>query len=269
MKKINLFLSLLAFSSLANAWQISNGDFTTWQKALRIEPSVAIEMNNFFIQNSIQSSSSLLYSQQFPQVMKSKVFTEAQSALAVVEQSTAQCPKFSNVQFPGQLTSQSDPQISTLAAAFETEILRVETLDCLGRLDLEKVFNVFMSSEFQKKSINGLKAVTADQSTNQVCQQTSIFGLGNSSYCFIQKIWKDSDTIVIHSFNESNKPSVSAPVYFREVITVFKRTQQNEILVYNLAYGRGPNLPLHGYVKSTVQKQQARLIELLIEASGP
>lgn len=269
MRKINSLLCLLALSSFANAWQISSGDFTTWKKSLRIEPSVAIEMNNFFIQKSIQSSSSILYSEQFPQVMKNKVFTEALSALAVVEQSTAICPKFSKVQFPGEVTSQVDPQMSTLAAAFETEILRVETLDCLGRVDLEKVFNVFMSSEFQKKSINGLKAVTADQATNQVCQQTSIFGLGSSSYCFTQKIWKDSDTIVIHSFNESNKPNVSAPVYFREVITVFKRTLQNEILVYNLAYGRGPNLPLHSFVKSTVQKQQARLIELLIESTGP
>ena len=262
LKKLLVIMSL---SSVANAWQISTGDFKSWQNSLTIEPSVAIELNKFFAQNS----SSVTYAEQFPVLMKDKVFTEALAALAATEQSTTVCPKFSSVQFPGQITHKNDPVLSSMANAFESEMLRVETLDCLGRVDLEKVFNVFMSAEFQRKAINGLKPFTPDQTTNQVCQQASVIGLGNSAYCFTQKIWKDADTIVIHSFNESNKPNVSAPVYFREVITVFKRTQQNEILVYNLAYGRGPNLPLHSFVKSTVQKQQARLIELLIEASGP
>lgn len=266
---IFLNLAFFVYCTSATAWQISTGDFNEWERSLVIKPSVSSELNNFFQLKIPQSSIAINYSEQLPKFMKKKIFAEALAAMGPLDNPSTSCNQFSKVQFPGHITTQTDPQSAHAAKAFEAEMIRVETLDCLSNRELENVFAVFMSSDFQKKSIKGLKSITANEATNQICQQTSVFGLGNSSYCFTQDIWKNSDTIVLHSFNESNAPGVAAPVYFREVITVFKRTLQNEVLVYNLTYGRGPDLPLHSLIKGMVQKQQARLIELLIESSGP
>ena len=194
---------------------------------------------------------------------------ESEKTLTELKVASQQCSKIAKIQFSETISdSKSNETENKLAVAFEKEILRVETLDCLGALDLEKVFQVFMSSEFQKKSISGLLSTASSPEINQVCQKTYVLGLGTSDYCFTQDIWRNENTIVIHSFNETNKTAVSAPVYFREVLTVIEKTKDNMVSIYNLAYGRGPDLPFHSIVKNIVSKQQARLIEQLIKDSN-
>lgn len=263
------FLMLITLAcSGANAWQVTTGDFDAWKKSIDVKQSVVFNLNQFFQSRSLSSNDYQKYTAEFPSMMKERVFFESEKLLTEIKTTSEICTKIAKIQFPKTVSESKPSEINKLIANFEKEILRVESLDCLGELDLEKVFQVFMSSEFQKKSISGLLSTETSPEINQVCQKTYILGIGTSDYCFTQDVWRNENTIVIHSFNESNKRAVSAPVYFREVLTVIQKAKDNTISIYNLAYGRGPDLPFHGLVKNIVSKQQARLIELLIKDAG-
>ncbi len=246
--------------TVANAWQVATGDFETWKRSIAVKPSVVFNLDQFFKGHALDAKDYQQYTTEFPILMKEKVFSESEKLLLKVN--SKDCSKISKIEFPKKVSDSDQTE------AFEKEILRVETLDCLGAVDLEKVFQVFMSADFQKKSISGLLSVVVDTEINQVCQKTYILGLGTSDFCFTQDIWRSEDTIVIHSFNESNKASANAPVYFREVLTVIQKDKADKVSIYNLTYGRGPDLPFHSIVKSIVARQQIRLIENLIKASA-
>lgn len=263
------FVILFTFCcSAANAWQIATGNFDTWKKSLEVKQTVVFNLNQFFRSKSLDSRDFQKYAAEFPKIMKERVFSESETLLTEAKVTSDECTKIAKIQFPKKVSESKLFSQDKLVEIFESEILRVETLDCLGAVDLEKVFQVFMSADFQKKSISGLLSVVIDPEINQVCQKTHILGLGTSDYCFTQDIWRNNDTIVIHSFNETNKATASAPVYFREVLTVMQKNKDDKISIYNLAYGRGPDLPFHALVKNIVSKQQVRLIEQLIQASG-
>ena len=171
------------------------------------------------------------------------------------------CNSDSEIDFADNITN------IKLGEDFESEALRIETMDCLGKLDHNKVFATLMSDSFQKKSVSGLQDMQSDQTNNLVCQKTSIFPIGKSSYCFTQNIWQNENTYVIQSFNETNNAGASSPVYFREVFTVIKKMSSGDVLLYNLAIGRGPDLPFHSIVKATVRNQQQSMIQQLIDDS--
>ncbi|WP_409478078.1 hypothetical protein [Pseudobdellovibrio sp. HCB154] len=260
-KKIAV-ISLLIGAQNALAWNVQQDDLVTWLNQLSPKPSVYQEMQKFFIKQGNSSAASQQYTTAFIQQIHKELSTSAFQVYQNSLNPNLKCKNRSDVDFPEKMTA------NKLGAEFESEALRIETMDCLGKLDHHKVFQTFLSDGFQLNSVTGLKKIKSNQSVNQICQVTDVFPVGKSSYCFTQNIWADESTYVIQSFNENNEAGVEAPVYFREVFTIIKKMHNGEVFIYNLAVGRGPDLPLHFVVKSTVKSEQAKAIEALREASS-
>lgn len=238
----------------AQAWQIQTGDYNTWLAGLTPEAGVAKQVDLFWQRKSLNERP-LNYIANFGQMMKAQFTSEIKSINS--------CSDQIHVDFLDSVL----PHSPRSAADFEQGFLRIESANCLGRLNLDKVFHAFMDGDLQRKTIQGLKKLTVDESTNRVCQETSIIAIGKSAYCFTQQIYKNDSKYVIHSFNDENASGVDAPVYYREVITVFEKLPSDDILVYTLAYGRGPNIPFQSIVKAVIKSQQKTLIDELIRAA--
>lgn len=260
-KKIAL-LSFLIGAQNALAWNVQQEDLASWLNQLSPKPSVYQEMQKFFIKQGSASTESQQYIVAFVQQIHNDLSARAAQTYQNSLNPNLKCKNSSDVEFPGKVTA------NKLGSKFESEALRIETMDCLGKLDHHKVFQTFLSDQFQLNSVTGLKKIKSNQSVNQICQATDVFLVGKSSYCFTQNIWADESTYVIQSFNETNDLGVEAPVYFREVFTIIKKMHNGEVFIYNVALGRGPDLPLHFVVKSTVKSEQAKAIEALKEASN-
>lgn len=257
MKKIILSLLFTTVATLtASAWQIQNGSFARWTQNLTAKPSVLEQIELFWIRNSSPAPNKS-YVTQFPIRLKVELLSKIELPDT--------CQNRINIDFLKKVFGDSPPE----AQGFENEFVRIESVDCLGALNLDRVFNIFMSRDFQSRNIQGLRSNQVVESINQVCQETAIAFLGKSSYCFTQNIWRDANRYVIHSYNETNAANIQAPVYFREVITVLERLPDQQIRLYNLAYGRGPDLKAHSLVKSVIRKQQAKLINDLIQSARP
>ena len=254
-------VGLFLFSQSAMAWNIEQGELANWLNRLSPAPSVYQEMQKYFGKQGVNSAGSSNYITGFVghvhQNFISKVAQNYQNSSNV----NLKCKNSSVVDFPEVITSMK------IGSKFESEALSVETMDCLGKLDHHKVFQTFLSDAFQINSVTGLVNIKSNQATNLVCQATDVFPVGKSSYCFTQNIWADATTYIIQSFNETNNPEAEAPVYFREVFTVIKKMPNGEVFIYNLALGRGPDLPLHFVVKSKVKSEQTKAINALKAAA--
>lgn len=258
-----LFSILVASTSTAHAWQIQTGDFNQWVASIKPIPSVYEQLDVYFRENqSDNRNQQVSYVQNLPELLKERSMREMIDALAAYDSATS-CRTFFNAGFIGKLFTTSPSFVKD----FEKEMLRVESASCLGAKNLDSVFNVLMSDEFQKKTIMGLEKITSDLQTNRVCQDISVMAIGRSNYCFTQNIWKDTENFVIHSYNESNAANASAYVYFREMVTVIKKLKTGEVVVYNLTYGRGPNIPFHSLAIRLIKGQHPTFINELIAGS--
>jgi hypothetical protein len=248
-----LFAIIVFGCSWAQAWQIDRGELKTWISDLKMSNGAKVELSKFFGRND---NFILGYEDQLFSVFKSD-FTNG-----IAEKVNQSCS-------PSFVVDFNMPTHPTAAETkkFEEEMLRLESVDCLPALDLEKVVQTFLSDNFQKKYIDGLKFSSTDADHNWMCQRTSVFPLGNSDYCAKISIWEGEDEVILYSLNELNNNTPSAPVYLRAMVTVFKKLSQGQIILYNLTYGRGPDLPLHGIVKSRAAKQHVPFIEGLIKES--
>lgn len=254
-------IGLFLFSQNVFAWNIQQGELANWLNQLSPQPSVYQEMQKFFGQQGSSSAGVQNYITGFVGQIHQSFITKVAQNYQKSSNINLNCKNSSRVEFPGVITSMK------IGSKFESEALSVETMDCLGKLDHHKVFQTFLSDAFQMDSVTGLIKVKSNQVTNQVCHGTDVFPVGKSSYCFTQNIWADASTYIIQSFNETNNAGAEAPVYFREVFTVIKKMPNGEVFIYNLALGRGPDLPLHLVVKSKVKSEQSKAIKALIEAS--
>lgn len=261
--KYTIIFCLFYFSISAQAWIIHQGDLTNWMNSLSPAKSVSSEVEKYFTDENINAKSADIqtYIQQFiqynHQVFRNNVIQVLQNS----SKNQVKCLADTKIEFLNKTSNMK------IGQNFESEALYIESMDCLGFIDHHKVFTTLLSDSFQKKAVSGLQNISSNQNNNLVCQQTSVFPIGESNYCFTQNIWQDENTYVIQSFNESNAPNASAPVYFREVFTVIKKTNSGEVFIYNLALGRGPDLPFHSIVRATVRNQQQSMIEQLIEAA--
>jgi hypothetical protein len=259
--KKTVLICLLVCAQHARAWNIQQADLASWLNQLSPKSSVYQEMQKFFI-NQANAAESQQYILAFVRQVHKDLSARAAQTYQNSLNPNLKCKNSSKVDFPGKITPHK------LGSDFESEALRIETMDCLGKLDHHKVFKTFLSDEFQLSSVTGLKKIKSNQSVNQICQATDLFPVGKSSYCFTQNIWADQSTYIIQSFNESNELGAEAPVYFREVFTIIKKMDNGEVFIYNIALGRGPDLPFHLVVKSTVKNEQSKAIEALVEASN-
>jgi len=261
-KKILIVLALVSHQQ-AFAWTINTDSFQKWTTSLQPKLSVQKQIEMFFSDQNIDHTQDEVqkYIPNFIQHTHQEFTQKVIDILNHAENPSLKCSNQTEIDFPETITQNKTGE------EFESEALFVESMDCLGQLDHNKVFKTLLSDEFQKKSVNGLKEIRTDETKNLVCQKTNVFPIGRSEYCFTQNIWKNDSTYVIQSFNESNHNQPSAPVYFREVYTVIKKLKSGEVFLYNVVLGRGPDLPFHSIVKKTVRNQQAAMISQLIEDS--
>lgn len=251
-KKIPGLLSIF-LSLAAQAWQIQTSEFNSWVDSLKAPPAVYEQLNSYF-QGQDQSG----YVAALPDLLQAKAFGEMQARLAALDAS-GRCETFFNAAFVSKLF----PSSPASSKEFEKEMIRAESVSCLGEKNTESVFEALMSDEFQQKTISGLEQIKSDPQTNKVCHNISTFGIGRSDYCFTQNVWRDGELYVIHSYNESNSKRATAYVYFREMLTVIKKLKNGEALVYNLTYGRGPDLPFHSVVLRMLKGQHRTFIDEL------
>lgn len=263
MMKTKLFTFILTSVSInAWAWQVTQNSHPNWLMSIEAIPSVYAEMNNYFLQED-PSTDARAYVENFIETIHANMVQETQ---AFMDSKSTQpgCVPSTQVSFPNQLTSKYS---FNSKEEFESNFLKVESYTCLGKLDLDRVFETLMSESFQRKAINGLKAIQLNQDTNQACVETKIFGLGTSRYCLTKHVQKKQNQYIIQSFNEANVNNPSAPVYFKETINVITRLANGEISLYNLMYARSVNLSFRGVVKSKVAAQQEDVRTYLIEGA--
>lgn len=263
MMKTKLFAFILASASINTfAWQVVQNNNQNWLASIEAAPSVYHEMNQYFL-NGDPATDATAYIQNFVPTLHQTMVRETQSFM-VNKVSQPDCVPTTRVSFPKQLTSKFN---FNSKHQFESNFLKVESYTCLGKLDLDRVFETLMSEAFQRKAINGLKTIELNQSTNQACVMTKIFGLGTSNYCLTKHVQKTPNQYVIQSFNEENRNNPSAPVYFKETINVITRLASGEISLYNLMYARSVDLSFRGMVKSKVEAQQKDVRTYLIEGA--
>lgn len=259
-KLISIFL--ITFAVTAQAWIIQSGDSKQWLAKQKAVPSVYEEMNKYFLETDPKSHA-MPYVKSFIPFMHTQIVNEAEISLTK-KLNKLTCSAETNISYPGILTKEFDFQSKR---DFEKEILKIQSYDCLGKLNLDKVFATLMSEKFQKEAVDGLKQIKTNQQTNQVCQVVSIFPFGTTNFCFTQNVLATGKQYLIHSYNEQNIQNPSAPAYYREAITVISQLPTGEISIYNLAYARGPDLPFHSVVKSMIATKQELFIQKLIENS--
>lgn len=254
--------TLLVLSSFnAQAWIIQSNDNTReWLLQQQPKTSVYQEMNKYFTENDPKTDAKP-YIKSFISNVHQSLVTEADNSLAH-KLNEPSCKSATKISYPKSLTSQYNFKSKV---NFEKEIIKIQSYDCLGQLNVHRVFDVLMSPDFQKDAVDGMKAASADQKNNRVCQRISLFPFGTSSVCFTQNVLLKGNQYVIHSFNEENINNPSAIAYYRDSITVITQLKNGEVSIYNLGYARGPDLPFHSVVESVIKKQQKTLIEKLIQ----
>lgn len=216
-------------------------------KDLSQDPDVISQLNSFF-QNQEEK-----YSQEITihlhQQLKNKLGNEIKKT---------ECAKKRKVFFPSKMTSFESGQ------KFEKEIIQIETTDCLQANSAEQIFKTLNSEDFLLKNIEGLTQVSFLPSDNLICQMTNVSFVGKSNYCFKQDIFHLGDHVIAHSYNVVNKQPNSAMVYYREVLTLIQKMDQNgRFKVYTFVFGRGPDLPFHFIVNMAVEKQHQAMIQAL------
>lgn len=263
MMKMNALIFILVSTSVnAFAWQVQEIDNQNWLTWIRAKPSVFNEINKYFKAED-SSNDATEYIQEFVPAMHDKMVDETYSFMNAKAAQSA-CKPSIDVSFPEQIT---EKHAFDSIKDFESNFLKVESYTCLGKLDLDKVFETLMSESFQRKAINGLKNIKLDPSTNKACVETKIFGLGTSNYCLTKNVQKTVGQYVIQSFNEENLNKPDAPVYFKETINVITRLPNGEISLYNLMYARSVDLSFTGVIRSKVKEQQDEVKKYLIEGA--
>lgn len=240
----------------AMAWQVVGGDFNVWLNQIKPKESVYIELEKYFVDDNISSQQVRDYTTAFMTKSHSLVYKNMLTAMKK-SQSQQGCKPESNTTFLENFTG-----IKT-GKKFEEHLLQIDTLECFSNVDVHKAFNTIMSKNFQLEYISELKNMQVDETTNRICQDTYVFPVGKSSYCFTLNIWSDGKSYVVHSYNELNRGNPSAPVYFREAVTVLMQLDNGKLAAYVGALGRGPKLPFHSIVVNTVESNQKKLLNAL------
>lgn len=251
------------------AWQISSGNLAmaaaaagnNQQMAQLQNQNAANLLSRYFSEKNLTlSSSEKLAVQAYPAILRQMMFREMSAREST--ESKGSCRSSLAVTFPGLVLKARIKRLTE----FEAEMLKLDSVDCLGRVSLEKALQTFLNDSFQMKSISGLVKSQSDELTNRVCQQTSVSGVGHSSYCYVNQIWKDQTGYLVFSFVDSSDPTFSAPVYLRAVLTYFRLSKSGEVQMLNLSFGRGPDLPFHFLVKGIVAGQRRDFVEALKKA---
>lgn len=255
--RILLLCSLIYFSFSSKSSPSDRGDFSLWLEKLPSNPSMATSLNLYFT-NQFQNNSKSEYLDTLFSYFKNDLLDNLD--LSNLET----CDPLLKLDFDSSLTQSPKKEERN----FESNLLRIQSIDCLPNLEIKKVVGTYLDDSFQTKHIYGLVESRSSASKKSVCQKTSIFPFGKSEYCYENHIWKKDNTFVIVSLTTSTNPENSAPVYFRAVASAFSLLSSGQVKMSTLTYARGPELPMHGMVKNIAIKQHKIYIQGLINTAS-
>lgn len=240
----------------------SEKDFNSWINSLTIHPNVYSEFKKFPA------------NQELPQtyigevVKKSRLETSKRQNLWL-QRPDCELKAKSEILDSTPFVARSNYSSSetTSISNFESSLIRIEASGCVSSDSPFKVFNVFITGEFQKAAISELKF--SETKKEVICETTEVFGIGKSQYCYDVFVNYDekSKLVTLHTYNVTNAPlkEANAPVYFREILASFKKIGPNQIAVNFIAHVRGGNVPtlVRSIARSKIESTQTRLFTLL------
>lgn len=232
-----------------------------WLKTVEVSEAVHTEMYKFFAEEDPSNKQVNAYIANFIPQFHNQIADETESFLQQLSSSNS-CKPSIEVSFPEQLTNGFNFESKE---DFESNFVKVKSNACLGKLNIDKVFQTVMSEKFQRNVIDGLKAIqfpTADR----VCVATTTFFL-STNYCVTKQVLKNETQYVIQSFNVANHGTADK-IFFKDTVNVITQLPSGEVSFYNLMYARSKGISglvkggIRSNAKETYEKVRINLIEL-------
>lgn len=244
-------ISLLILTSTSFSSGFADTDPVSWLKSVPVPEGVYTEMYGYFKKDS--SKQAQAYVADFIPNFHSRM---ADRALNVAQNQSGACKPYVKSETPKQVSNGFNFETKV---AFEGKFLKIESVACLGKLDIEKVFQTLMSERYQRAVIDGLQSIRF-LPENRVCviANTSMLSL---DYCVTKQVLKSKTQYIIQSFNEKNCQTGSDncgadKIYFKDTINIITKLPNGEISFYNLMFARGKAFPglFSGAVRSNADK---------------
>ena len=184
---------------------------------------------------------------------------------AITLHQTEQCTE--GALFKSMSPAKVAPNGSDTEQQFVESLFLIESSYCLPNVDLQKTYDVFMSTDFR---INVMPQVIGfTKSGNTSCVQSSgVTGiLLPSEYCTTNRIFQDQYNIVFYSSLSSAKTDAEhQPLYFREEIILFSQMPTG-VAVYRATFSRSQDLGMTTkyLLRNTVDSSQAKIRDELYQ----
>ena len=263
MKTKTLLFALVSLTvSFSSAASTTGTDPLEFLKTVEVPEGVHNEMYKYFAKEDPSNKQAQSYISNFIPDFHNSMVDETENYFQQ-HSGAAGCKASFEASFPDQLTQGYDFESKE---DFESSFLKVESNACLGKLNIEKVFETLMSEQFQRNVIDGVKSISFP-SESRTCVSTSTTFL-STNYCVTKQVLKNKTQIVIQSFNDANKAGAD-PIYFKDTINIITQLPNGDISFYNLMYARGKDISglVKGGVRSSAKGTYERVRDNLIELS--
>lgn len=154
-----------------------------------------------------------------------------------------------------------DNQEKGLFKIFVDDLVNIESSRCLENQknkSVQQIAEIVLSDNFQLKAFENLNFSNTTSDFSRTCQKTSVPLIGNSRYCFNNLIEIEGDTALIVSIADSSENDNTAPIYLRWSGMLIQKKSDDKILMYSLAYGRGPTIPFKPIAKQIMNSQESK-----------
>ena len=260
--KTFLFALVSLTVSFSSASSSTGEDPLEFLKTVTVPEGVHNEMYKYFAKEDPSNKQVNAYIANFIPNFHDQMVDETENYFQQHSGANGCKPSF-EASFPDQLTTGYNFESKQ---DFEGNFLKVESNACLGKLNIEKVFETLMSENFQRRVIDGFETISFP-SSSRTCVSTSTTFL-STNYCVTKQILKNKTQIVIQSFNDANKAGAD-PIYFKDTINIITQLPNGDVSFYNLMYARGKDISglVKGGVRSSAKGTYERVRDNLIELS--
>ena len=253
MKTKTLLFALVSLTvSFSSASSSTGTDPLEFLKNVEVPEGVHNEMHKYFAEEDPSNKQANAYIANFIPNFHNQMVDETENFFQQ-NSGAAGCKPSFEASFPDQLTQGYNFESKE---DFESSFLKVESNACLGKLDINKVFETLMSENFQSRVIDGFETISFP-SESRTCVSTSTTFL-STNYCVTKQVLKNKTQIVIQSFNDANKAGADA-IYFKDTINIITQLPNGDVSFYNLMYARGKNIP--GIAKGSVRSGAKKTYE--------
>lgn len=184
---------------------------------------------------------------------------------AITLHQTEQCTE--GALFKSMSPTKVAPNGSETEHQFVESLFLIESSYCLPSVDLQKTYDVFMSTDFRINVMPQVVSFTKSGQTSCV-QSSGVTGiLLPSEYCTINRILQDTQNILVYSSLSSAKTDPEhQPLYFREEIILFSQMSTG-VAVYRATFSRSQDLGMTSkyLLRNTVDSSQAKICDELYQ----